>query len=53
PDCIAMNPEELIIFCMGPSKNRCWHLTLVSTWPLKVLYLDGSSTVKLESGTME
>ncbi|KIK19114.1 hypothetical protein PISMIDRAFT_13881 [Pisolithus microcarpus 441] len=48
-----MNPEESTFFCMGPAENGCWHLTLVMTRPLKVLYFDGSSAAKLDSGTMD
>lgn len=53
PDWVAMNPEESTFFCMGPAENGCWHLTLVMTRPLKVLYFDGSSAAKLDSGTMD
>ncbi|KAI6115591.1 hypothetical protein EDD16DRAFT_1474240 [Pisolithus croceorrhizus] len=53
PDWVAMHPEESTIFCMGPPENGCWHLTLVTTRPLKVLYFDGNSAAKLDSGTMD
>lgn len=53
PDWVAMNPEESTFFCTGPAENGCWHVTLVMTRPLKVLYFDGSSAAKLDSGTMD
>lgn len=53
PDRVAMNPEESTFFCMGPSENGCWHLTLVTILPLKVLYFDGTSAAKLVYGNMD
>ncbi|KAI6033289.1 hypothetical protein EDC04DRAFT_3115011 [Pisolithus marmoratus] len=53
PDWVSMNPEESTYFCMGPPEMGCWHLTLVTTRPLKVLYFDGNSAAKLYSGTMD
>ncbi|KAI6000132.1 hypothetical protein F5J12DRAFT_928594 [Pisolithus orientalis] len=53
PDWVAMNPEESTFFCMGPSENGCWHLTLGTIQPLKVLYSGGTSAAKLVYGNMD
>ncbi|KAG2361470.1 hypothetical protein BDR07DRAFT_1358925 [Suillus spraguei] len=52
PEWTAMNPEHSIFFCRG-NGSGCWHLTLVTSRPLKVLYFDGSSAAKLSEGTMD
>jgi len=33
--------------------SGCWHLTLVTIRPLKVLYFDGSSAAKMQDGSMD
>ncbi|KAJ3995590.1 hypothetical protein F5050DRAFT_273291 [Lentinula boryana] len=48
-DWTATDPEHSFLFCKRP----CWHLTLVTTRPLKVLYFDGSSAVKMHGGSMD
>jgi len=30
------------------TNDNCWHLTMVTTRPLKLLYFDGSSAAKME-----
>ncbi|KAI6004340.1 hypothetical protein EDC04DRAFT_2611669, partial [Pisolithus marmoratus] len=45
PDWVSMNPEGSTYFCMGPPEIGCWHLTLVTTRPLKCC--------ELYSGTMD
>ncbi|KAJ3813863.1 hypothetical protein F5876DRAFT_34179 [Lentinula aff. lateritia] len=45
----ATDPEHSFQFCKRP----CWHLTIVTTRPLKVLYFDGSSAVKMHGGSMD
>ncbi|KAJ6514570.1 hypothetical protein DFH09DRAFT_1196730 [Mycena vulgaris] len=48
---VSTDPEFARIFCgeHGP----CWLLTLVATRPLRVLYFDGSSAVKMSDGPMD
>ncbi|KAG6328520.1 hypothetical protein ID866_10569, partial [Astraeus odoratus] len=53
PDWVAMDPEESTFFCNNPHEEGCWHLTLSTTRPLKILYFDGSSAAKLDSGCMD
>ncbi|KAJ7513217.1 hypothetical protein B0H11DRAFT_1787999 [Mycena galericulata] len=61
PDFIALHPEHSFDFCgrnFGGLKGDdaplgCWHLTLVATRPLKVLYLDGSSAANMKDGTLD
>lgn len=36
-----------------PERDGCWHLTLVVTRPLNVLYFDGSSAAKMDGGPMD
>lgn len=48
-DWTATDPEHSFLFCKRP----CWHITLVTTRPLKVLYFDGSSAVKMHGGSMD
>ncbi|KAJ3887418.1 hypothetical protein GG344DRAFT_55716 [Lentinula edodes] len=45
----ATDPEHSFQFCKRP----CWHLTVVTTRPMKVLYFDGSSAVKMHGGSMD
>ncbi|KAF8838437.1 hypothetical protein BDN67DRAFT_907364 [Paxillus ammoniavirescens] len=53
PDWTATDPEHSIVFCKGEPEDGCWHLTLATTRPLKVVYFDGSSAAKLEYGSMD
>ncbi|KIK71463.1 hypothetical protein GYMLUDRAFT_52541 [Collybiopsis luxurians FD-317 M1] len=46
---LATDPEHSFLFCKRP----CWHLTVVASRPLKVLYFDGSSAVKMHGGSMD
>ncbi|KAF7440189.1 hypothetical protein PC9H_000533 [Pleurotus ostreatus] len=49
PEWVATDPEHSLLFC----REDCWHLTLVTARPLKVLYFDGSSAAKMEGGPMD
>ncbi|KAI6020790.1 hypothetical protein PISMIDRAFT_102749, partial [Pisolithus microcarpus 441] len=50
----AFDPEHSVMFCRSVVKDgRCWHLTLVKTCPLNIVYFDGTSAVKLSSGTLD
>ncbi|KAE9397444.1 hypothetical protein BT96DRAFT_1036046 [Gymnopus androsaceus JB14] len=49
PEWTATDPEHSFLFCKRP----CWHITVVTTRPLKVLYFDGSSAVKMHGGSMD
>ncbi|KAI5992053.1 hypothetical protein EDC04DRAFT_2872817 [Pisolithus marmoratus] len=54
PGWTATDPEHSILFCRNlVSENGCWHLTLISTRPLKVVYFDGSSAAKAPFATMD
>lgn len=46
---MATDPEHSLLFC----REDCWHLTLITARPLKVLYFDGSSAAKMEGGPMD
>lgn len=46
-----MDPEHSYFFCEG--QQRCWHLTLATTRPLKVVYFDGKSAAKIPSGPLD
>ena len=49
-----MDPEHSMLFCRNAEgEEGCWHLTLITTKPLKVLYFDGSSAAKIPFGTMD
>ncbi|KAF8903732.1 hypothetical protein CPB84DRAFT_1706782 [Gymnopilus junonius] len=54
PEWAATDPEHSYVFCrtLKPDSG-CWHLTLVATRPLKVLYFDGSSAAKMDDGPMD
>ena len=53
PGWTALDPEHSIHFCRNTEGEvGCWHLTLITTQPLKVLYFDGSSAAKT-FGTMD
>ncbi|KAJ7598686.1 hypothetical protein C8J56DRAFT_1039574 [Mycena floridula] len=54
PDWLATDPEHSAIFCRPLAAGQgCWHITFVSTRPLKILYFDGSSGSKMMDGTMD
>ncbi|KAF8803214.1 hypothetical protein BYT27DRAFT_7195792 [Phlegmacium glaucopus] len=54
PEWTATDPEHSYLFCVPTSEHSgCWHLTLVATRPLKVLYFDGSSAAKFPGGAMD
>ena len=55
PEWTAMDPEHSYIFCFFRPEDSagCWHLTLIATRPLKVLYFDGSSAAKFFGGSMD
>ncbi|KAI6033291.1 hypothetical protein EDC04DRAFT_2212710 [Pisolithus marmoratus] len=54
PDWTATDPEHSILFCRNTDgEDGCWHLTLMTTRPLKVVYFDGSSAAKVSLGTMD
>ncbi|KAJ7454351.1 hypothetical protein B0H11DRAFT_2325177 [Mycena galericulata] len=61
PDWTALHPEHSFGFCGrnfgglngDDAPLGCWHLTLVTTRPLKVLYLDGSSAAEMKDGTLD
>ncbi|KAI6098035.1 hypothetical protein EDD16DRAFT_227049 [Pisolithus croceorrhizus] len=54
PDWAAFDPEHSVIFCGGVIEyGRCWHLTLITTRPLNVVYFDGNSAAKLSTGTLD
>ncbi|KDR78701.1 hypothetical protein GALMADRAFT_223955 [Galerina marginata CBS 339.88] len=54
PEWTATDPEHSYLFCRNIEPGLgCWHLTLVATRPLKVLYFDGSSAAKMLGGPMD
>ncbi|KAF8194742.1 hypothetical protein K438DRAFT_1587874 [Mycena galopus ATCC 62051] len=60
PEWTSTDPEHSFPFAgdSDPDTNGtlagCWHLTLVATRPLKVLYFDGSSAANIrDGGTMD
>ncbi|KAI6015347.1 hypothetical protein F5J12DRAFT_904580 [Pisolithus orientalis] len=54
PEWTATDPEHSILFCRNTNgEDGCWHLTLITTRPLKVVYFDGSSAAKGPSGMMD
>lgn len=57
PEWTALDPELSYLFCRSDPTNSSasgyWHLTLVATRPLKVLYFDGSSAAKMQSGPLD
>ena len=54
PEWTATDPDHSYFFCYAtPDNPECWHLTLVATRPLKVLYFDGSSAAKFLGGSMD
>ena len=54
PEWTATDPEHSYTFCFWPKDSTgCWHLTLITNRPLKVLYFDGSSAAKFLGGSMD
>ena len=54
PEWVATDPEHSYIFCREASPQQgCWHLTLTTIRPLKVVYFDGNSAAKLPYGTLD
>ena len=59
PDWVATDPEHSYLFCLDSRHKRshfqqgCWHLTLATTRPLKVIYFDGNSAANLQYGSMD
>ena len=54
PEWTAIDPEHSYLFCFfRPEDLGCWHLTLITNRPLKVLYFDGSSAAKFLGGSMD
>ena len=54
PEWTATDPEHSYSFCFwGDDFTECWHLTLITIRPLKVLYFDGSSAAKVLGGSMD
>ncbi|TFK69282.1 hypothetical protein BDN72DRAFT_840481 [Pluteus cervinus] len=53
PDWFATDPEHSRPFCILWKLPTCWHLTFVTTRPLRVLYFDGSSATKIQGGAMD
>ncbi|KAJ7608043.1 hypothetical protein DFH06DRAFT_1018177 [Mycena polygramma] len=58
PEWTSTDPEHSYNFCdheMASADNTsgCWHLTVVATRPLKVLYFDGSSAANMKDGTLD
>ncbi|KAG8213369.1 hypothetical protein J3R82DRAFT_11860 [Butyriboletus roseoflavus] len=56
PEWVATDPEHSYLFCrdgFNHLQEGCWHLMLATTRPLKVVYFDGSSAVKLQYGTLD
>ncbi|KAJ7198832.1 hypothetical protein GGX14DRAFT_469051 [Mycena pura] len=52
-DWVATDPEHSYLFCRRSSEASCWHLTLVVSRPLQILYFDGSSAAKMNDGPMD
>ncbi|KAI5988720.1 hypothetical protein EDD15DRAFT_2172097 [Pisolithus albus] len=54
PEWTATDPEHSMLFCRNTvGENGCWHLTLMTTRTLKVVYFDGSSAAKIPFGSMD
>ena len=49
----STDPEHSYALCGHDPKEECWQFTLATTRPLKVVYFDGSSAVKLPHGTLD
>ncbi|KAF9236706.1 hypothetical protein BU15DRAFT_76666 [Melanogaster broomeanus] len=53
PEWTAVDPEHSTCFCGFEFEKRCWHLTLATTRPLKVVYFDGTSAAKAVRGVID
>ena len=54
PEWTATDPEHSFLFCSSQNPGEGgWHLTLVTTRQLKVLYFDGSSAAKMLGGPLD
>ncbi|KAI3613761.1 hypothetical protein WG66_013572 [Moniliophthora roreri] len=53
PEWTATDPEHSTVFCRTTDDKGCWHITLVATRLLNVLYFDGSSAAKMPYGSMD
>ncbi|KAJ6577751.1 hypothetical protein B0H19DRAFT_1121283 [Mycena capillaripes] len=59
PEWTATDPEHSYHFCgesvfsMPSNASGCWHLTIMATRALKVLYLDGSSAANTKDGSLD
>ncbi|KAJ6582120.1 hypothetical protein B0H19DRAFT_1370255 [Mycena capillaripes] len=56
PEWTATDPEFSYIFRKNTADEAltgCWQLTLVTTRPLRVLYFDGASAVKMDDGPLD
>ncbi|KAF9236703.1 hypothetical protein BU15DRAFT_63754 [Melanogaster broomeanus] len=53
PEWTSVDPEHSFFFCSDETGRGCWHLTLATTRPLKVVYFDGSSAAKTEWGSLD
>lgn len=49
----ATDPEHSYIFCGHDPREECWLFTVATTRPLKVVYFDGGSAVKLPYGSLD
>ncbi|KAF9236704.1 hypothetical protein BU15DRAFT_76664 [Melanogaster broomeanus] len=53
PDWTSVDPEHSLFFCSDETGRGCWHLTLVTTRPLKVVYFDGTSAANTMWGSLD
>ena len=56
PEWVATDPDHSYLFCRDMFtyfQEDCWHLTLATTRPLKVIYFDGSSAAKIPYGSLD
>lgn len=54
PDWTAFDSEHSTLFCGSwVVDGKCWHLTLTTTRPLKVVYFDRNSAAKLPFGGLD
>ncbi|KAJ7280327.1 hypothetical protein C8J57DRAFT_1175054 [Mycena rebaudengoi] len=52
PEWASTDPEFARLFCVDAA-DECWLLTLVVTRPLRALYFDGNSAIKMPDGPMD
>ena len=59
PDWVSADPQHTYYFCQDTSPpasllpQGCWHLMLVTNCPLKIVYFDSSSTVKIPYSSLD